>query len=197
MNASWPGTHTLRHTQYLQQMSKYNPDLVVLLYVFNDLEYLSDDEPLALANRQPARTVLANSYLANLAHERLRLAWYGIKGYRGPAFGYGELLANPYRQPEILRRHLEDVRAFVEMGRRHGSAVEVVPFDPDVKLSGVAAERYQHFIQGAREFGIPIVDPADALKRHRYDQLILNPLDRHPSAFANRVVAEFVAARLD
>src|SRR6267154_6866997 len=40
MNASRGGTHTLDHIEFLRRMLPYRPRLVVLLYVFNDIDYL-------------------------------------------------------------------------------------------------------------------------------------------------------------
>lgn len=41
INTSRPDTHTLEHIAFLEQGLLLSPDLVVLLYVFNDIEYLA------------------------------------------------------------------------------------------------------------------------------------------------------------
>jgi len=40
INASAPDTHTLHHLNFLERILPYEPDHVVLLYVFNDMDYI-------------------------------------------------------------------------------------------------------------------------------------------------------------
>jgi len=137
-----------------------------------------------------------NSYLADWLYDRLRVVSYAFAGRSSVAFGAGDGNSNPYRQPELLRRHLSDIRRFVEAGSRQGAVVTIVPFDPDVKIAGTLAGRYQHFVEALRREGIPFLDAADALHPYEYRELILSPRDPHPSALANQAMAEQVAQRL-
>ena len=196
INASRPGTNTTHHEKYLKTMLAYAPDVVALLYVFNDIEYLGDSEPPALVERQPFRTIARNSYFVDFLFMRSRLIYYRAIGFQGAGFGYNDVSQTRYANTSLRQRHLQDLKRFVATAQRHGAVAVVVPFDPDVKLPEVYSARYVPFITAARHAGIPVIDTSSAFGPYSYRQLILNRLDRHPSALANSVLATAVAARL-
>ena len=197
INGSHPGTHTLQHEQYLQKMLQFDPDLICLLYVFNDIEYLQRGvEPPSVPARQPYKFLLSNSYLFGELFAFGRNIYLRSRGFQESAFGPGLGSPNLYLDDASLERHLKDLTRLVTAGRRNRASVWIVPFDPDLKSPRVDHRHYARFVDNARRSGLPILDPARAFDGFSYDKLIVGTLDRHPSALTNKLVAKEVADQL-
>ena len=201
MNASRPGTATPQHISYLRQTLPYKPDLVILLYVFNDIDYLASLVPERFQTGRsrhsrfhPASILYHNSYLFQEALVRVSPLYYADGP---PPASFGELgTGYPYVYPNLVRRHLQDLNVFVESVRQSGAAVGIVPFELDWLLGGALLKRYQRFLEQAQQHELPVWEVTDALRRHRRNDLILNRFDPHPNEDANRLAASSVARRI-
>ncbi|MEZ5365640.1 MAG: GDSL-type esterase/lipase family protein [Bryobacterales bacterium] len=203
LNASNPGAHTLRHIEYLEQMTPYHPDAVVLLYVFNDIDYLEDRLPKATREKlfQPGRLhpvsiLFHNSYLFQEAYIRWRsLSYSGDPNTPVASFGnLGE--GYPYSHDDLLDEHMRDLAHFVEVAEEAGAVAAIVPMDLDVSLGGPHMARYRRFVQRAREHGLPVWDLSAALADTHRQEFVLNRFDAHPNAQAYRLAARSVIDRL-
>jgi hypothetical protein len=190
LNASRGDTHTLQHIEFLEGMLQYQPDVVVLQYVFNDIDYLYPVTPRSvlaggqstvLQRLNPLLFLYRNSYAFQEALVRVRLL-------RREAAG-----ADPYADEAMLDAHLRDVKRFVEIAQRSGARAVVVPFDIGVVAGTRARERYAHFVRGAAAAGIPLWSLEGAFDGMEYASLYVNKFDRHPNARAYRAAAEYVA----
>jgi hypothetical protein len=190
INAGQPDTHTLHHIQFLERMLEYRPDLVVLLYVFNDVDYLTPVTPrLGLLRKDgflellhPARLLFLNSYL----FQGLFLRWRKI------ALGFGNRAQppDPYADKALMTRHLDDLQRFVRKGRDAGASLLIVPFDNQVGASALQAARYARFVRDAEEYGLPICGIAGAFAGRDPGELRVNSFDGHPNALANHLAAD-------
>jgi hypothetical protein len=204
INASLGGTNTLDHIKFIQSMQAYQPNLVILLYVFNDIVYLSPNPsqvPQAEATRvnsglglgrvDPIRMLYLNSYLFQEAYVRILIIlynhWY---------FGENENeKTNLYNDRAILTAHLSDLSRFVSIAAQTGAVVAVVPFDNIITVNADYLHRYTDFVNEALSFGIPMWPVERAFMGYDFDQLTVNKLDGHPNELANHLVAEVVATR--
>ena len=100
---------------------------------------------------------------------------------------------DPYLDVTLVRRHLEDVRRFVEAARAGGARPLVVPLDVRVVQSGEPRARYDLFVREAVAADLPIVPIDDGLAGHSFDDLTVNRIDRHPNARAHGLAAAAVA----
>lgn len=191
-NGGVADTHTLDHIAFLERFAWYRPDLVVLEYVFNDMDYLADitsrsgpvEAPGSLLGRlRPGRVAYLNSYLYQEIYVRVR---HVVSQAAGSA-------PSPYDREELLQRHFGDLDRFVRMAREAGAAVRIVPFDISVVASDGLAKRYRDFVAAATEHGLPICDLSGAFEGYAFGQLVVNRLDAHPNALANRLAADYVA----
>jgi hypothetical protein len=195
--------HTLEETEFLRRTIRYEPDAVVLLYVFNDIDYLAStmtfrpvtdrtsvlfEHPSTVAARvHPLRLLYWNSYLAQEVIVRLRQLHFGRAGTN---------IDDPYADRLVLQRHLRDIAEFVRLGRDGGAVVGVVPYEPLAVADSFARRRHDRFVLAARAAGIPIWPVTEALAGRPLRQLTVNAIDRHPSAQANRLAAEAAASQL-
>lgn len=198
INYSRPDTHTLDHLNFLRSGLFYKPDLVMLLYVFNDVEYLSSVTPREGVSEgpthwwerlQPLRVLFNNSFLFQEVYVRARLASYRF--VRENDGGY-----DPYRDGSLIERHLEDVTKFVSLAADAGASVIVIPFDIAIAVDTQQRSRYQDFVERLTKAGVPTLSIMDAFSGYAYERLTVNVLDGHPNELANRLAAEAVDQRL-
>lgn len=198
INASRPDTHTRDHLMFLQSTLPYRPDLIVLLYVFNDIDYLKSvtsregvsEAPTTWFDRaKPLHLLFKNSFLFQELYLRSRLMSY--QGSKREEDGY-----DPYRDSALLERHIGDLSRFVSMGVEAGASVVVVPFEISTVVDAEVRSRYKSFVERTIKAGIPALSIENAFTGHQYDQLTVNTLDRHPNEHANRLAAEAVGKQL-
>jgi hypothetical protein len=196
INASEPDTHTLNHIEFLERMLVYRPDVVLLLYVFNDIDYLQSvtyrQDPVnssrsLLRRFHPFRVLYKNSYLFQETYIRLRLILYKF-------FNGGPI--DPYNDAVTVSRHLEDLARFAASATQIGATVAIVPFDPRVTQFESSRHRYDNFVNRASAAGIPILSLDGAFDGHQFNELVVNELDAHPNELANDLAARLVANRL-
>jgi hypothetical protein len=193
INASRGDLNTLDEIGLLQRTLRYRPDLVILVYVFNDIDYLRPvtqrgvvTEPKTVFQRlHPARLLFVNSYLFQELYVRARLLAQGraSRAARGNAYG----------DSAVLARHLKDLGRFVALARQAGAVVGIVPFDHTVALGGVIRRSHDTFVNRARMVGLPVWPVDVAFGGSEFSALTVNRLDWHPNELADRLAAERVA----
>jgi hypothetical protein len=193
INAGRPDTHTLEHIDALRPMLAYAPELVVLLYSFNDMDYLAPITPRAwtsgdetiLARLHPVPVLFQNSYLFQQIYVRLRKAVFAVRG-EGPSF-------DTYGATDLTARHYADLARFVSIAHDGGAVVRIVPFDNFLKVTEANERRYRKFVTEAEGAGLPICSLERAFEGHPVTALRVNSLDGHgsPLAYALAVEAAF------
>jgi hypothetical protein len=198
INASQGDLHTLQEIALLQRVLPCGPDVIVLVYVFNDIDYLRPvtertvltEAPRTLLQRlHPVRLLFENSYLFQELYVRVRLL-----GWRRAAQA-GDLV-DAYADSALLARHIDDLGRFVSLARQTGAVVGIVPFDHAVTLSAAIRRRYQTFVSRARTGGLPIWSLDGAFNGVEFSQLTVNSLDGHPNPLANRLAAAAVVEQV-
>jgi hypothetical protein len=120
MSAALGDSDTLDEIEYLEQMGPYERDAVLLLYVFNDIDYLVPVTPRTLLTEHPtsilgrlhpARILFLNSYLFQEIFVRVRMAIYALNHQVIPS-------KSPYSDDAVLARHLDDLVRFVELASK-------------------------------------------------------------------------------
>jgi len=200
INASQGGANTLDEIALLQRMLSYRPDIVVLVYVFNDIEYLRHINPrmaafdasTILRRLYPVRVMFLNSYLFQELYVRVRfLSWLRASL---------AMNQDAYADSAMLAVHLKDVGRFVALAQQGGALVGIVPFDHSGTLAGALGSanrhRYDTFVSRARAVGLPVWPVNGAFERFDFSALIVNKLDVHPNELANRLAAENVAPQV-
>lgn len=199
INAGRPYTHTLQQIDALKQLLEYQPDLVLLVYVFNDIDYLRSsvkpsaalaDDGSFMSRLHPMRLIYLNSFLAQQIFLRARhVYWSFVSDDESPV--------SAYEDPELVQRHIGDLRRFVELARAGGAEVAIVPFDPGfAQTVGNGGPRLD-FLARARAEGIPFWPLDQVFDGVDYDELVVNPMDHHPNALANRILADALVVQIE
>jgi hypothetical protein len=190
MNMAHGETTTLDHIRYLKQALPYKPDIVLLLYAFNDMNYLFPIPPRReFYGFGPSAILYRNSYLFQEIFVRLHYMRYRYAPSVNGTF-------DPYRDDALLNRHFEDLAEFVTLARRGGASVWIIPFDIRLSLGEPFVGRYEQFVSMARSRNLPVLSLEETLRRYPYHRLTVNRLDAHPNAFANRLGAEAIVRQL-
>lgn len=199
LNAGRPYTHTLQQTEALDALLPFEPDLVVLLYVYNDIDYLrSSDLPSTalgdggsvLARLHPMRLAYLNSFLVQQIYLRVRHVYWSL----APA---GASPISAYEEPALVERHVADLRRLVEVAGSRGADVVVVPFNPSFAQVGGDHRARLDFLERARAAGIVVWPLAHVFDGIPYDELIVNAMDHHPNARANRILTDALEGQIE
>lgn len=194
ISAALPDRHTLQEFELLERGLRYHPHVVILVYTFNDVDYLVEvtqrGDPVSRAPRSiaarahPLRVLYYNSYLFQALYVRVRAAV--LARDRAPRGLWA------YADSAVMARHMADLRRFVAAASRDGAVVGIVPQDVGVSAGSPFVERYRGFVDRCRAAGLPVWPVDGAFLGHRLDELSVNALDRHPNARAHRLAAEQV-----
>ncbi len=189
INVSKPGADTLNEIEYLKRGLQYRPEFVVLVYVFNDMDYLVQRPPPhryfpTSSSYDPVRVLYRNSYSFQEVLRRIRLPYYDY---------IEQKLPNPYDNPTLVAQHLEDVARFVALAAENGAIVQVVPFDVYVRVLESERSKYTRFVTAARAQGIPICSLQNVWDGYAYGDLIVSAVDSHPNELSHRLAADAVA----
>jgi hypothetical protein len=195
LNASWPDTNTLDHIGFLERMMSYGPDVVALLYVFNDINYLEpvvDEARLMGRASAPSRfdplwICYQNFYAVQEVFVRARIAYYSM---------LGDDRSDPYLNPALLARHFVDLARFQSIATRDGALFELIPINLESLRVPKLRERYRLFLRQARSTGLPTCSLDGAFDGFPFRDLTVNVVDNHPNERANRLAADAVAGCL-
>jgi hypothetical protein len=195
LNASEPDTHTLDHIRFLERMLPYRPKVVVLLYAFNDIDYLDpgeerrrllgDDSLLSRLN--PLRVLYENFYAFQYLFVWGRRIYYTL---------HKDAYLDVYLDPKVLSEHLVDLARLQSIATRSGAVFELVPLDIVSVLEPKRRDRYRMFVQQARASGLPVCSLDEAFDGFSFRDLTVNAIDTHPSERAHHLAADVVAGCL-
>jgi hypothetical protein len=197
INASKPNSDTLDEIGYLNQTIKFKPDVVVLIYVFNDVDYLIPHRSGLSFLRNPfVRFFWQNSYLFQELFARIRIVYYRYRRAgpsASPIAASGELTDAEfaaYANPALMSRHLADLARFVSIGQQGGARVLVIPYDLAITLQQNARDRYKDFLRQTQSVGIPMCSLEHTWEGHTFLELTVSPTDGHPNEGSIRMAAD-------
>ena len=193
LNASRGNTNTIDHIAMLATMLPYQPDLAILLYVFNDADYLKQRVRVAAAvnglprdfrrDWTPVALLMRNSYLFQEIYLRLRIVAYR-RAQRE------ENIEDAYSDTVLVARHLADLSRFVSTARAGGTDVRIVPYDIAVVADVRLRRRDERFLGTLESAGFPVCPILTAFEGHAFGSLTVNALDLHPNPAANALAAD-------
>lgn len=204
INASRPNSDTLDEIGYLNQMIKFKPDVVVLIYIFNDIDYLIPSQAkTSLLRNSFVRFLWRNSYLFQELFMRIRVIYYRFRPVTrlsgnpsAPIAASGELTDAEfaaYANPGLMSRHMADVARFVSISQQAGAQVLVVPYDLAVTIQANAQVRYTEFLRQTVANHVPTCSLEHTWEGHSFRELTLNPRDGHPNEGSIRLAADAIS----
>jgi hypothetical protein len=188
-----PDTHTLHHIDFLRRLLVFEPRYVLLVYVFNDIDYVASPGPqpttpraALLSRADPVPLLVANSVLAEQVFLRVRRAWYAR---------VWQTLPDPYLDDAVLAEHMKALVQFARLAREAGAEARLVPIDLTVRLGPRNVARYRRFERQARAHGIDVWSLETAFDAHEWPALVVNALDNHPNERAHAIAARAMLER--
>ncbi len=189
MNLAEPGWDTRAEAAALPEMiDTFAIDEVVLCYVPNDIEKLipRDDAFDPTAPPEPVYVNVSSSALIDYLYRRLWLP-------RAPTVqGYHDWLADGFANPDVWRRHQQQLFELVRTCRDRGVTVRVVLF-PFLRLVGVGLDRARlHRVLGDffEKNEVPVLDLLPTLAAHDPAELTVSHQDPHPNEKAHALFAD-------
>jgi hypothetical protein len=190
INGGRPDTHTLEHIEMLRPLLAYRPELVVLLYSFNDMDYLApitlrgwtSGQPTLLDRLHPVPVLFQNSYLFQQIYVRFRKLIFTSREY-GPSF-------DVYAADDLVERHRADLAQFVALAREANAVVKIVPFDNFLELNQAHEDRYRKVLAAAHSGDLPVCSLEHAFEGAPVTGLYVNSLDGHGTALAYKLAVD-------
>ncbi len=162
----------------------------MLCYVPNDIEKLlprtSDFDPI-----RPPEPVMVNLTNSCLVDQLYRRVWVPrVATVRR----YHDWLATGFADPDIWRRHQQQLGAILALGRDRGLTMRVVLL-PFLRISGEgyqARRLHATLTEFFQANGTQVVDLLGALAGHDAADLVVNSHDAHPNELANELFADAI-----
>ena len=168
--------------------SNINPDIIVLQYYGNDIEFTAVRNGFDWVGPSPyqglnpiLRNVIKGSYLVNYFY------WLFPKY---DVMGYLTFLEDAYKNEIVFKEHIQDINRFIEYSKQKNIPLLVVifPFLQDIELSN------KLFVNKLRLFfddkGVKYIDVSELAKDLSLKKRVVNLNDGHASILVNRLVGE-------
>jgi len=201
INAGTLDSNTLDHIETLRRMLVFRPDYVLLLYSFNDINYLSKPDyvpPRSIIGEirtpldrvHPLRLLVLNSHLAEQMSSRLR------KGvYRYVCEDYTHPVIYPYEIEAVLEMHLKDLDRFFRLAGEAKAEAVLIPQEINAQHWVSYLTRYENFVRAAKARGIRVWPLIPAFEGHHLRDLTDDTYERYPNALMNELASAAILER--
>jgi hypothetical protein len=186
------GDGTLVETELLRRYAVPSAETraVVLNYVFNDILDVLPETYIARPPAQEAwRPYFESVELLRHVYYRWVLASEPYDAYVNGRF------ADAYANEETFRAHMEQLRELAQVVEQLYRAPLLIVLWPDLRTPAYDPA-YRSLMAAGKELGASVVDLVPLLQQFEASELTVSVRDRHPNAFANKLVAEQVLQSL-
>lgn len=191
LNVAKPGWDTGAELQPVKDMiDVYGVDEVVLCYVPNDIEKLLPRSPDfdPIRPPQPKWFNPTSSCLVDYLY-------YRVWAPRAQTVAkYHDWLAAGFTDPEIWRRHRQQLAEIIQACRQRNVEVRAVLL-PFLRISG---EQFRprrihgRLVEFFKSQGVEVVDLLPTIASYDPDDLVVNGHDAHPNALAHKLFADAI-----
>lgn len=172
-----------------------SPDILILQYFGNDIEYTCQDHGLTFGYFQPYRNlgrtatfIARNSFLVNFIYWLLPQTAEDIR--------YTDFLIDCFHNEEVLKSHLDDLGQFVAFAQERHIPLYVVIF-PFLEPETERVNYYVPLVSGFfRQKGIPVISVDEQLQGLGPAERMVNLSDGHASQKVHARVADALYAEL-
>jgi lysophospholipase L1-like esterase len=196
INAGIPGANTAMEVDFLREWGlKYNPDLVLVAFVLNDLEApYGSKRPLCIPTVPGIQQWLSgNSYLYLFLENRCRTVFYPDDAT--PEWQLDET-TRKWRFDESSQEWWYWARVVEyngQVARETGLKVLVAIFPEQTKLNDYPYTVAHEQIKAAYEqAGLPVVDMLPGYQSYGIDSFAVLPFDAHPNPASYQIAAEIM-----
>lgn len=165
------------------------PDIVVLSYYLNDIDYLmtgtelDPDANFDFIQDENLHWFVLNYFVPNYIY-------YNLMQFTSPvrARSFIADLIDAHLNDELWTRHVGSLDSMVQWAQGHDARLIVLlwPHLAAIEQSRPATERVRAFFESA---GVQVIDMADLLAGRNTAELIVNRFDTHPGVLAHQIAA--------
>ena len=173
------------------QQYPYKPDIVILSYYLNDIDYLlqgssNPNNNFLFPEDGRVGWIVLNFFVPNYL-------WYNLMQFSSSARGtnfVGELI-NSYADPALWNPQQQALQQYVDWikGQNMRLIVLVWPNLGMVDASTPATQKVSNFFA---DQGVEVIDLTDTLRGKSPSELGVNRFDTHPSIEANQIAADLL-----
>jgi hypothetical protein len=194
INTGVPGANTAFQRDLLRDRGlAYDPDLVVLFYVLNDVEERYGVPSMMEFFRRYTSIYLTpdslskHSYLWSWARQRFKKAYTARQYIRQSIAAF----VSDDAKWEQSRRALEEIH---RLSTAHGAPLLVVIFPFFHNLAGDYPFQVVHdVVRGyCEDAGIPVLDLRESYREYDGPELWVHPTDQHPNEIAHEIAAHAI-----
>ncbi|MCC6802939.1 MAG: hypothetical protein IT319_08645 [Anaerolineae bacterium] len=168
----------------------YRPNIVILSYYLNDIDYLladpadNPDNNFAFPQNEAAAWVIRTFFLPNYIYYNLLQF---TSAQRASSFAYD--LIGAHMDDALWEQQVPRLYEFVVWAQNHNARLIVLvwPQLAEVEASTPATARVRDFFTSQ---GVPVVDMTDVLRGRRVSEITVNRFDSHPNVEAHRLAAD-------
>lgn len=175
---------------------RFKPDIVIISYFINDIEGAAreaGEERPSLINPPPklVASIINQSFFVNFVYWRV-YRYRFAEEMREAYFGY---LARAFSDPFIWEMHQEELRELIRYANINGAEIIFILFPnlADVDGSSEYTARVRVFLEGE---GVEVIDLGPKLIDRPSEDLVVSPIDAHPSILLHQEVAELLCDSL-
>lgn len=187
------GARTPEAQEQLARGLAYHPDVVVLLYSMDDIDYLAPRIQPRAPRAGTWQELLDPWYL--LYTNSMLVQWICIH-YPGLIGGEVSPLRDPMADSTIASEHFADLQQFVHQAGDSGRLVGIVPIDVEAASDVHHRGRYRTFVFRGDSAGLPIWNVEAAWQGKTTAQMAVGPQFLHPNEAASGAIADLIAAKI-
>lgn len=192
INIGKPNANSLDEFNLMQDFfykTRIKPQIIVLQYWGNDIEYVAEGNGIKFDGFKPPANmnkflifIGSGSYLFNY------LYWLFPREYLGEP--YLTFLYRAFKDENILSKHKEDLKLFIDYARMNSIKLIVVvfPFLTDTEISDNLYGN--NIVSFFRNYNVTVINVSDLVQDIPKSERIVNKNDGHASRKVNRIVAE-------
>ena len=190
LNAGIAGAHTASQADALDDLLALQPDYVLLIYCFNDIDHAKSGAGTTSRRSKwsPSYLIRSNFHCGMETYARARDILYRYENEKS--------LATAYDDPLIMSAHLERLVTIFDTCKQHKVPAVLVPFDHSITLGPRYLKRHDTLVSAAATAGINVWRTDHLYGERAFRDLVVSSLDAHPNEQAHRLMGVELARRL-
>ncbi|MCX5849068.1 MAG: SGNH/GDSL hydrolase family protein [Deltaproteobacteria bacterium] len=177
-------------------VTRIKPEKIILQYCGNDIEVSALNNGLTHSGLSPSSlvdrfliSIAAGSYLFNYIYWSLPREYLSMP--------YTTFLSHAYKDDNILSKHKNDLRLFVNYAHENSIQLIVVifPFMNNIEMSDSMYVNY--IVNYFQTNNVSTINVSQLVKDIPVSQRIINATDKHASKTVNKIVAKEILNRLN
>ena len=161
------------------------PDILILSYVYNDVDYLVTDRSFKTRTSAPVRFFISNYHVASFLFRHL---WTPVMSQSNR---YASALSSTYKTPDLWKKQEQLLHDFVNYAKDKQCRLVLIVWPNMANVSYFTDDlsKVTSFFSGQ---GIDVIDLSSHLKGRNRSELCVNRFDNHPNERVHALAGELL-----